>query len=77
MSDVLKYVVKYVLRHPKSLIIAQVRLLIPVTVLSGFINNTPLVALLIPVVQSWSNQCGFSASQLLMPLSFAAIIGGN
>lgn len=77
MSDILKYVVKYVLRHPKSLAVAQIRLLFPVAFLSGFINNTPIVALMIPVVQSWSTQCGFSVSKLLLPLSYAAIIGGN
>jgi di/tricarboxylate transporter len=68
--------VKYVLRSPKSLLVGQIRLLIPVAILSAFINNTPIVAMMIPVVQNWGRQCGLSVSQLMMPLSYAAILGG-
>lgn len=45
-------------------------------VLSAFLNNTPVVALLIPVTKDWALTRGFSASLLLMPLSFACIFGG-
>ena len=48
-----------------------------VTPLSAFLNNTPLVALLIPMAKSWARQQGISARALLMPLSFAAILGGT
>jgi di/tricarboxylate transporter len=44
--------------------------------LSAFLNNTPVVSMLIPRVQVWSERVGIPASKLLMPLSFAAIIGG-
>jgi di/tricarboxylate transporter len=40
------------------------------------IANTPLVAGLAPVVRTWADRAGVPASRLLMPLSFAAIIGG-
>ena len=43
--------IKYVLRSPNSLVMAQLRLLIPVAVFSAFMNNTPIVAMMIPVVQ--------------------------
>lgn len=43
---------------------------------SGFVPNTPLVALMIPSVEQWSRRHGISASRLLMPLSFAAVLGG-
>jgi di/tricarboxylate transporter len=43
---------------------------------SGFVPNTPLVALMIPTVEQWSRRHGLSASRLLMPLSFAAVLGG-
>jgi di/tricarboxylate transporter len=55
---------------------ALVRLLPPVTLLSGFMNNTPLVAATAPVVRSWAEKHGVAATKLLMPLSFAAIVGG-
>jgi di/tricarboxylate transporter len=43
---------------------------------SGFVPNTPLVALMIPTIEQWSRRHGISASRLLMPLSFAAVLGG-
>jgi len=76
-SKVLNFVIKYVLRSPNSLVMAQLRLLIPVAVFSAFMNNTPIVAMMIPVVQSWGTRCGFPPSYMLMPLSYAAILGGT
>jgi di/tricarboxylate transporter len=43
---------------------------------SGFVPNTPLVALLIPNIEQWARRSGISSSRLLMPLSFAAVLGG-
>ncbi|MDB2435690.1 SLC13 family permease [Schleiferiaceae bacterium] len=45
--------------------------------LSGFINNTPVVALLIPLLKSKAQEQGWNASRFLMPLSFAAVAGGT
>lgn len=45
-------------------------------ILSAFLNNTPVVALLIPTTCDWARTRGFSAAQLLMPLSFSCIFGG-
>lgn len=65
-----------ILGRPKSLKIAQLRLMIPVAFFSSLLNNTPVVAMMVPVVTDWSRRMNFPASQLMMPLSFAAIIGG-
>jgi di/tricarboxylate transporter len=43
--------------------------------LSIFFNNTPLVAILLPVVKDWGRMRGIGASQLLMPLSFSVLSG--
>ncbi|MEL6444829.1 MAG: SLC13 family permease [Bacteroidota bacterium] len=56
--------------------IAILRLMLPTSLLSGILNNTPIVAMLIPRVQTWARQTGIPASKLLIPLSYAAIIGG-
>lgn len=48
-----------------------------VALLSGFMNNTPLVALLMPYVSEWGREKNISPSKLLMPLSYAAIMGGG
>jgi len=54
---------------------ALFRLMLPTALLSGVLNNTPIVAMLIPRVQEWQRD-GPPASKLLIPLSTAAIVGG-
>ena len=52
-------------------------LLLPVTaVLSAFVNNTPIVAMMIPVVLAQANRHQLNQSALLLPLSYASILGG-
>lgn len=48
-----------------------------VVVASGFMNNTPVVVVMIPVFVQLSRTLGVSASKLLIPLSYAAILGGT
>jgi len=52
------------------------RMLPFVAVFSAFLNNTPLVAMLIPYIHSWGKKNEIAPSKLLIPLSFAAILGG-
>lgn len=47
-----------------------------VGVSSAFMNNTPVVAMMIPFVDHWGRQHKIPASKLMMPLSWAAILGG-
>ncbi|MDR8391967.1 SLC13 family permease [Aliifodinibius sp. S!AR15-10] len=56
---------------------AQLRLMTPVIFISSFINNTPVVASFIPAVQDWSRKKKIPASKLLIPLSYASILGGT
>jgi di/tricarboxylate transporter len=53
------------------------RLNLPTAGVSAFINNTPLVAMLIGQVTSWCSRRGVSPSKLLLPISYAAILGGT
>jgi di/tricarboxylate transporter len=53
------------------------RMMAVVAPLSAFLNNTPLVAILIPYIHNWSKKNKTPVSKLLMPLSFAAILGGT
>lgn len=64
------------LGRPRSITGAQSRLMLPVMGLSAFLNNTPVVAMLVPVVSEWSRRCRISVSKLMIPLSYAAIFGG-
>lgn len=50
--------------------------MVTVGVLSAFINNTPIVAIFIPILLGVSKKLNISASKLLMPLSFASMFGG-
>lgn len=47
-----------------------------VTGLSGFLNNTPVVIIFLPILRAIAERFGRSASTVMMPLSFAAILGG-
>lgn len=53
-----------------------IRMMLPVATISGFVSNTPVVAMFIPQLQDWARRSRIPASKLLMPLSFASILGG-
>ncbi len=53
------------------------RFLLPVSAISAFFNNTPIVAMLIPTVRNWSRKFDYPLSKFLIPLSYAAILGGT
>lgn len=53
-----------------------IRLVLPVVATSSVIANTPIVATLAPMVRDWADRHGRAPSHLLMPLSFAALLGG-
>ncbi len=55
---------------------ALTRLVAPTAAASAFLNNTPIVAMLVPQVSDWADRRGQSPSRYLMPLSFAAMLGG-
>ena len=70
-------VVHHLLRSPRTVRSAQARIAFPVALLSGFLNNTPVVATMIPAVHAWSRKIGISPSKLMIPLSYSAILGGT
>jgi hypothetical protein len=58
-----------------NVFVAQLRLMLPVAAISAFINNTPLVAMCIPVVQEFSRRSRIAPGKLFIPLTFAATLG--
>jgi di/tricarboxylate transporter len=52
------------------------RMMAGTSVFSAFLNNTPIVAMLIPKVNSWAERRKLSPSRFLLPLSYAASVGG-
>lgn len=75
-TGVVAWISDQLLGKPKGIGIAQLRLMLPVAAMSAFLNNTPVVAMLVPAVSNWAKRFNLSASQLMMPLSYAAISGG-
>lgn len=75
-TGALQLLVSHVFGTPRSEGGAQHRVVWPTAVLSAFFNNTPLVAVLVPLIDDWARRHRVSVSRLLMPLSFASILGG-
>lgn len=65
------------LGHPRGLTMALTRIILPVGGMSAFLNNTPVVAMMIPAVSDWAKRLGLTPSKLMIPLSYAAILGGT
>lgn len=62
------------LKSPRKFLVGMTS---SVAALSSVVNNTPIVALMIPYVYDWSRKRNLSPSKFLMPLSFAATLGGT
>ena len=69
--------VNMALGRPKTVRGALARIFTPVVLLSGFLNNTPVVATMIPAINSWSRKINIPVSKLMIPLSYSAILGGT
>jgi di/tricarboxylate transporter len=48
----------------------------PITAMSAFMNNTPLVAMMIPIITDWSRKLRLQPSRLMMPMCYATTLGG-
>lgn len=71
------WIVQSLLGRPRSIAHAQLRLMMPVTILSAFLNNTPVVAVFIPAAKDWAKRHRLTLSKLMIPLSYASIAGGT
>jgi di/tricarboxylate transporter len=63
--------------RPKTLLGAQLKILPPIAFGSAFLNNTPLVAMMVPVIGDLCRSTGLSKAKLYLPLSYASILGGT
>ena len=69
--------VSLLLGRPRDVPTAILRLVLPVVALSSFVNDTPIVVIMLPVVAAWCRRCDLPTTALLMPLSYAALLGGT
>jgi len=68
------FIIKRAKRHPK---VAVAEMFLGAFVASAFMNNTPVVIVLIPIILRLSRATGYSSKKLLIPLSFICILGGT
>lgn len=69
--------VKSLMGSPSDTRGAYLRLFAPVVTLSAFLNNTPVIATLIPGVLAWCKRINIPPSKIMIPLSYTAILGGT
>ncbi|MBT2217653.1 SLC13 family permease [Virgibacillus dakarensis] len=65
------------LAKSKSLLESMARFFIPTSILSGFLNNTPIVVTLAPLIKNWCEERDIAPSKFLIPLSYVTILGGT
>ena len=75
-TGVLHWAEKHVLGRPASYRQALIRLMLPVAGMASILGNTTVTTLFIHVVKLWSRRLGVAPSRLLIPLSYAAGLGG-
>ncbi|MCF6365606.1 MAG: SLC13 family permease [Bacteroidales bacterium] len=75
-TSVLDIFFDFIFKKSKSVRNFSARMMLIVAPLSAFLNNTPLVALMMPYVHNSAQRFKAPVSKLLIPLSFAAILGG-
>mmetsp|Transcript_36434 Transcript_36434/g.104793 ORF Transcript_36434/g.104793 Transcript_36434/m.104793 type:complete len:679 (+) Transcript_36434:67-2103(+) len=67
---------RFILGRQTSVRMARARICLVMFLLSGLFNNTPLVALIIPIIREWARSREFAPSLFLMPADFATVMGG-
>lgn len=76
-TGAIHYVVNQIIGLSKNIRRVQIRIMAPVMVFSAFLNNTPVVASFIPALEDWARKNQVAVSKILIPLSYAAILGGT
>lgn len=76
-TGAIQMVVDKIVGRSRSIRRAQMRIMAPVMIVSALLNNTPVVASFIPALEDWARKNRIPASKILIPLSYAAILGGT
>lgn len=69
--------VKSLLGKPETIRQSYIKMFAPVVFLSAFLNNTPVVATMVPGLLAWCKRINMSPSKIMIPLSYTAILGGT
>mgnify|MGYP001034324228 CR=1 FL=1 len=74
---IIELVIYKLLGKGQSVRKSMLKVLMPVGIASGFLNNTPIVVALTPIIRDWAVDNGYSPSKFLIPLSYITILGGT
>lgn len=66
----------YLPRKRGKMVFLLPRIMLPVSFISAFLNNTPVVIIFAPIIKKWTENLNLSSQKFLIPLSYATILGG-
>ena len=66
----------YLPRKRRKMVSLLPQIMVPVSALSAFLNNTPVVIIFAPIIKNWAENLNLSSKKFLIPLSYATIFGG-
>lgn len=76
-TGALKYLARILLpKKRKPIHWLYLQIMLPVSFISAFLNNTPVVVIFAPIIKNWAEKLQLPASKFLIPLSYATILGG-
>ena len=75
-TGAITFIMNKLIGLPRSIMAAQIKILPPIALGSAFLNNTPLVAMMIPVIRDLTQSARLAGKHLYLPMSFASILGG-
>lgn len=76
-SGIVDQAVVRLLNSKQAIPKVMLKIFIPISSFSAFLNNTPIVVTFTPVIRKWCAEHGISHSKFLIPLSYATILGGT
>jgi di/tricarboxylate transporter len=77
LTGALRYLAQVMLpKKRRAIHWLYLQIMLPISFLSAFLNNTPVVVIFAPVIKNWSEKLQLPASKFLIPLSYATILGG-
>jgi hypothetical protein len=75
--EILRWLLEFGTGPKTSIQFILLRLCVIAGTISAFLNNTPVVAFFIPVLQEFCTKYGFSTAEVMLPLSYSVILGGT
>ena len=75
--EILRIMLEFGTTSKTSIQFILLRLCVIAGTISAFLNNTPVVAFFIPVLQEFCTKYGFSTAEVMLPLSYSVILGGT